>query len=304
MESKRLHAMADRSACVDPGPDFIIIGAMKCGTSTLHEQLSRQPGVFMTTPKEPNFFSDKSQLARGLPWYRSLFEGAAARQLRGEASTHYTKLPTYPHTVERLHDSFPDLRLVYVIRHPVDRLISHFIHEWTERRMDGPVEQALARHPELVAYSEYGRQLAPYRDAFGDERLQVVCFEQMVRTPQASLARIARHIGLPEDVVWHEEWSRANVSAERLRAAPLRDALVAQPVLSMLRRALVPKAVRSWIKGFWQMRERPAIDAALQAQLEEAFDRDLALLDDLLDTPMRCADFRALAVREETTVGA
>ena len=62
-----------------PLPDFVIIGAMKCGTSTLAAQLGAQDGVFMTTPKEPNFFSDDAVFAQGLPWYESLFEAAAEK---------------------------------------------------------------------------------------------------------------------------------------------------------------------------------------------------------------------------------
>ena len=57
-------------------PDFFIIGAMKCGTSTLQAQLARQDGVFMTTPKEPNFFSDDDIFAKGRAWYEGLFADA------------------------------------------------------------------------------------------------------------------------------------------------------------------------------------------------------------------------------------
>ena len=57
------------------GPDFIIIGAMKCATSTLHDQLSMHNSFFMTTPKEPNFFSNDEIYANGFHWYESLFEG-------------------------------------------------------------------------------------------------------------------------------------------------------------------------------------------------------------------------------------
>ncbi len=77
-------------------PDFIIIGAMKSATTTLHGLLASQPGVFMSTPKEPCFFSDDEVWARGVGWYASLFEAAPAGALLGESSTHYTKLPTYP----------------------------------------------------------------------------------------------------------------------------------------------------------------------------------------------------------------
>src|SRR6516165_1122868 len=105
-------------------PDFVVVGAMKSATTTLHEQLARQRGVFMSRPKEPNFFSDDLIYARGWDWYSSLFNAADDGVLRGESSTHYTKLPTFPRTVERMTHFLPRVKLIYVMRHPIDRLIS------------------------------------------------------------------------------------------------------------------------------------------------------------------------------------
>ena len=71
-------------------PDFAIIGAMKCGTTTLAAQLGAQDGVFVTTPKEPEFFSEDANYARGMDWYASLYQGAAPGDLTGEGSTGLT----------------------------------------------------------------------------------------------------------------------------------------------------------------------------------------------------------------------
>ncbi len=110
-------------------PDFMVIGAMKCGTSALHEQLHAQPGVFMCTPKEPNFFSDDEIYARGIAWYSSLFDDAPAVAICGESSTHSTKLPDLPHAVGRIAEHCPGAKFVYVMRNPLDRLVSHYMHE-------------------------------------------------------------------------------------------------------------------------------------------------------------------------------
>ena len=93
-------------------PNFMIIGAMKCATSTLHEQLALQPGIVMTEPKEPNFFSNNEEYQRGMDWYLSLFTEAQATDICGESSTHYTKLPTYPETVSRIAAEFPELKFI------------------------------------------------------------------------------------------------------------------------------------------------------------------------------------------------
>src|SRR5262249_10226438 len=139
-------------------PDFLVIGAMKSATTTLHEQLARQPGLFMSRPKEPNFFSDDDVHARGLDWYASLFRHAPSTALCGESSTHYTKLPTYPHAVGRIADSVPGVRLIYVMRHPLDQLLSHYVHERTVGRIKESLEEAVDRYPELLDYGRYGMQ--------------------------------------------------------------------------------------------------------------------------------------------------
>ncbi|NET50413.1 MAG: sulfotransferase, partial [Merismopedia sp. SIO2A8] len=104
-------------------PNFIIIGAMKCATSTLHEQLALQPNIFMSELKEPNFFSNDEEYDKGLESYWPHFTGATPTDLCGESSTHYTKLPTYPLTIERLQRSVPEAKFIYVMRHPINRLV-------------------------------------------------------------------------------------------------------------------------------------------------------------------------------------
>ena len=275
--------------------DFIIIGAMKCATSTLHDQLAAQPGVFVTDPKEPNFFSDNDVYARGLGWYRSLFQAAGPEDLCGESSTHYTKLPTHPRTVERLRRHVPGAKLIYVMRHPIDRLVSQYIHEWTERATSAPLDGAIDELPRLVDYSRYSMQARPYLEAFGAERVLPVFFERLIDQPQAELDRVARYIGLRGRAAWQLELHGANVSAERLRKSRWRDALVRPAVLARLRRTLVPKSVRESVKRRWQMRERPTLTEQRRRALGEVFDRDLAELGALLGMPLTCESFRDAA---------
>ena len=164
------------------GPDFLIIGAMKCATSTLHDRLAQQPGVFMSEPKEPCFFSDDDVYAKGVDWYADLFVAAEASDLKGESSTHYTKLPTHPRTVERCAELLPPesgLKLIYVMRDPIDRVVSQYIHEWTMRLTDAPIDRAVDELPILVDYSRYAMQLTPWFEAYGKDRVLPVFFERL-----------------------------------------------------------------------------------------------------------------------------
>ena len=104
-----------------------------------------------------------------------------ADELCGESSTDYTKLPTYPHTIDRISKHLPDVKLIYLMRHPIDRLLSHYAHEWTLGQMSININKAIAKHPELIDYSRYSMQLAPYFETFGRERVLPVFFERLVK---------------------------------------------------------------------------------------------------------------------------
>ncbi|MEL6475840.1 MAG: sulfotransferase [Pseudomonadota bacterium] len=259
-------------------PHFVIIGAMKCGTSTLQAQLAAQPGIFMTEPKEPNFFSNDAVFAQGLGWYRGLYASAAEGDLTGEASTHYTKLPTYPDTITRLAAEAPSPRLVYVIRDPFDRLVSHFIHEWTMGEMGGSLDEAIKAHPELVAYSRYAMQIRPWIEQFGADAVCLSALEQIKADPAGELARVAAHIGYAGTPGWQEESAQMNASAERIRRFPLYDLVVDNPVATWLRRTLVPQGLRDAVKGRLQMKDRPELSAGKRAELVETFRAEFAEL--------------------------
>ncbi len=259
-------------------PDFVIIGAMKCGTSTLHAQLAAQPQFFMSEPKEPNFFSNDEIYAKGEDWYRNLFANAPAGAIKGESSTHYTKLPAYPKTIDRLAARIPNAKFVYVMRDPVERLISHYIHEWTEGRISVPIEDAIEKHPELIDYSRFGYQLAPWIERFGRERILTVDFERMTAAPDAELKRIAGFLGAAGAVGWRDDQGAKNVSAERLRTFPLKSLMVDNPIATALRRTLVPRALRDRVKSRLQMRERPDLPEATVRRLRDVFSKDREIL--------------------------
>lgn len=274
-------------------PDFAIIGAMKCGTSTLHEQLRRRPGLFMSDPKEPNFFSDEANWARGLDWYQGLFAAAREGQRCGESSTHYTKLPTHPHAAERMAATAPGLRLVYVMRDPLERIASQYIHEWSQREVDEPFEEAVRLHERFVAYSCYDRQLEPYLAAYGPERVLPVAFERMLAAPDAELSRVCRFVGDPdpERARWSLDVGARNRSEERLRRDTLREGVLAHPLGRRLAR-VVPVAARQQLKRLWRLPERPVLRGALRDDVAARVDADLVRLGEKLGRRLDCEGWR------------
>lgn len=221
---------------------------MKCGTSTLAHQLGLQDGVFMTEPKEPNFFSDDETFARGLDWYAALFDGAEDGDLLGEASTHYSKWPTHPAAAERLLDYAPDVKLIYMVRDPVKRALSQLRHHWSMREVVGDDFEALARsHAPLWEYSRYNQQLEQWLAHVPADRTLVLALEQMEDDPGAVFSRVTAFLGVQGQ--WKDESEEQNVGADRSRRLPFHDLIVGSPFATSLRRALVPKSFRNWVRN-------------------------------------------------------
>jgi hypothetical protein len=273
-------------------PDFVVIGAMKCGTSTLHEQLAAQPGVFMSTPKEPNFFSDDDGYSRGLEWYCSLFESAPREALCGESSTHYTKLPTHPATISRMKLHLKTTKFIYIMRHPIDRLMSQYAHEWTKRRVSGPISEAIQTNPELVAYSQYAMQLEPYLEYFGPDRVLPVMFDALITRSQETLNQVCQFIGLGGTPQWDDAKAHENASSQRLRTSPVRDWLADAPLLRSIRHRMIPPSMNERIKRLWKLNEQPRLLPEEGMQLKDIFDRDLERLGLWLGLPISCDNFK------------
>lgn len=187
--------------CLMSLPTFCIVGAMKCGSTTLYEYLCRHPSVFMPPRKEPQFFSRDHIFAKGMSWYESLFAAAGPEQISGEASTCYSRWPVYAQAAERLSSALPHAKLVYLMRHPVDRLYSHYIHEMKDRfcRSGGRVtafEQFVEDDLEGRCAGQYFTQIRHMLTYFPASQLWPILFEDLCDSPCAVLAQVQRFLGI------------------------------------------------------------------------------------------------------------
>ncbi len=204
-------------------PNLFIIGAMKSGTTSLHNYLGAHPGIFMCEPKEPGYFVEELTLSRGSEWYLSLFAGAKDETILGESSTHYTKLPVYRGVPERIARFSEDARFIYVMRDPVQRAISHYWHNvrnlrWEAERRD--MLTAVKRDSQYQAFSDYATQLEPYLKLFGRERIYVMTFESLARAPCETVQAVFRWLGVDDAYVppaLDQRWNSAPKEAMRVR---------------------------------------------------------------------------------------
>ena len=122
-------------------PNLLVIGAGKCGTTSLHYYLGLHPQISMSYVKELNFFVKEHKWRRGVKWYQSNFSGSA--RIYGETSPAYTNYPVFSGVPERIYSTLPLAKLIYLVRDPLKRIFSHYIQCYANRKEDRPFQVAL-----------------------------------------------------------------------------------------------------------------------------------------------------------------
>ncbi len=252
-------------------PNLIVIGAAKCGTRSPHEYLDTHPGIAMSRPKELDFFVPEKSPGRGLKWYEQQFKDAP---VRGETSPSYSVHPFRPGVPKRMHAVIPEARLIYLVRDPIDRIVSHYLHRVANHPHIGSFQQALVdpeQRPELTAYSRYWQQLEQYVECFPAEQILVVDSDELSEKCEQTMERIFGFLGVqarrsPE---FHRRYNRAATHG-RLTAS---GQLVLRGLTAALggqRASVVREHAPTWLRSRFRLPyERPVPSAGLRARLEE-----------------------------------
>src|SRR3954451_20008821 len=169
-------------------PNLIIIGGLKCGTTSIHHYLGLHPEINMSKPKELNFFVDELNWDLGLDWYRGRFD--ERYPVRGESSPHYTNLPYFEGVPERIHKHIPDAKLIYMVRDPISRILSHWCHAVGAGYETRPMEDALARSDQTyVTRSRYWLQLQSFLQRFDRSQIDVITQEELQSDRQGTMRK-------------------------------------------------------------------------------------------------------------------
>lgn len=179
-------------------PSFLVIGGMKCGTSALYEHLIKHPSIFISK-KNIDFFNDECW-PKGLEWYKSFFpESETTDKIIGEISTEYTKAPHRAHVPERISETLPNVRLIYLVRHPIKRMISQYIHCINNLSESRPIELALKPSGDnpYVNTSLYYMQLELYLNYYNKENILILKSEDLLKQPRNTLDKMFEFIHAP-----------------------------------------------------------------------------------------------------------
>ena len=182
----------------DSLPNFIIIGAAKSATTTLTTILPKHPDIFISKPKEPKFFG--RYYSKGWDWYANRFSDGQGLALRGEGSTMYaSQMKAFKDTPELMHRHLPKLKLIYIVRHPLDRIVSHWRH-YRGRHPECPDFSDFMDNKKLrcliVGCSMYYQQLSRFRQFYPDEQIHCMTFEDLLSNPKKSLRSTLRFLGV------------------------------------------------------------------------------------------------------------
>lgn len=185
--------------------DFAVVGAERAGSSTLYKYLQKHPHICMSSVKEPGYFAYNPDWKSCLDDYHKLFSFSKG-QLCGEASTMYTWFPEYPYTSKSLFEYNPELKIIYLIRNPIVRMISQF-SMWVAWGVIKNDPRQLVSNPVFTNRSRYWLQLRQYLDRFQQENIYLMISEELFRDPDAELRRLSLFFGVPfanidKDVVW------------------------------------------------------------------------------------------------------
>ncbi len=188
------------SARLPAGRVHFIIGAMKCGTTSLQASLMSHPQVCPSRTKEPEFFSQDKVFRRGVDWYREQWPdwNAEIHDVALDATTSYTKSPRFPCPSGRIHEFNPAAKLIYLVRDPFERIKSHymmsFANDWKLTPLDEGVD------PFALAVSRYYYQLQRYRDYFRREAILVIDLADLSGDPAKNISRICDHLNISSSI--------------------------------------------------------------------------------------------------------
>ena len=253
-------------------PNLIIIGAQKCGTTSLHYYLDLHPQISMSKPKELDFFLYEGNWHRGIEWYASHFNGNA--KIRGESSVGYTNYPTYKGVGERMSSVVPEAKLIYLVRDPIARILSHYMQWVAEAIENRKLEEALTDFENncYIARSQYYIQLEQYLRYFPRSNVLIIAQEDLLRSRRPTLKTVFRFLNV-DDSFDSRRFSRLQNISQVLRRKNTLGLLVS-PVAQLGIVKKLPPGIQWRIEmlpyfPFSKRVDRPSLDSRLRERLIE-----------------------------------
>jgi len=267
-----------------PLPTFLIIGAMKAGTTSLAYWLGEHPDVFLAPGKELRFFNVPQRWERGVDWYRSQFAGAEGTRAIGEATPGYLGHPRAP---ERIASVVPGARLIALLRHPADRAYSQY---WLNRAIQKEArtfrqiiqEETSGTDLSYGFYLERGRYLKhlnELKEHFPEAAILPLLLDDLSADPAGTFARVCAHIGVDGSVLPPNVGKVYNARSA-LRSRPLSHAVRMFRARRLLSARMAGR-INAW-NGTTRSEPYPPMEPEIRAMLVELYEDQIPGLEQLL----------------------
>ena len=197
----------------------LIIGAMKCGTTSLFAYLSQHPEITACRKKETFFFSANNCWNRGFDWYQSLWDwNPSIHKIALEASVDYTRIPSYPNAAARIATlaDKANFKFIYIMRNPLERIESHYTHGLAQNWQSAQKPLTEEIHPELIEASQYARQLDEYYQRFSADHILLLNFIDLKKEPLTLLKKVCCFLQIDPDYKFQGLNEVHNANTERI----------------------------------------------------------------------------------------
>jgi hypothetical protein len=230
----------------------------------------------MPARKELYFFTAEDNWMRGTDWYEAQFRGAGDALAIGEATVGYAMYPRYLGVPERIASVLPGVRLIYLVREPVDRMISHYRHQVWDGKEDLPIERALREHDLYLSTSRYAMQTDRYLEHFARENILIIRTEDLKADRLSTLRRVFRFLRVDEDVEIANVDTEFHRTAGKRRVRPLADRVRGSGPYRAVSQVL-PRGMRQGLYrlGTEWISDKPAISTTLRRFLYDELRDDV-----------------------------
>ena len=250
-------------------PNFIVIGAMKSGTTNLCHQLSLHPEIFISDPKEPCFFSNDDRWQKGLPWYESLFDAVTNEKAVGEGFVNYTKGMEFPSSAERIRDVLGTrLKIIYIVRNPLEQIRSKWMHMRVAGMTAKDFHQSLLEDAHFIDSANYQLQLEQYRRFIPDRQIKVLFFEDYMQNPAEVLRDCFAFLDVDEDFEHLQVDANKNQHENRWGDTPVLAILKRSSLYGGLKKFL-PTVLIAKLRPLlqWRLENKPEYDETMRQHI-------------------------------------
>lgn len=258
----------------------MIVGAQKCATTTLFEVLDGHPALRGCGNKEPHFFSTSEDWEKGLEDYHKLYKQEEGLKYF-EGSTTYTFAPhRKPELWKVLHGYNPEMKIIYMVRNPLARLISAYMHSYERGYTENDLDTAMVEEPYMVDVTRYMMQISPYIETFGRSQVHLIDFDDFIKDRERVMFELSSFLNISYDDFGSFDQAHANASLGRQKLHIKWDKD------TKIRRILEGRFPKIWRRltdnSSRSFESKPEMARHLQEKILKELEPDIAGMEELL----------------------